>query len=302
MVYPSKEEYERVGTEKYAQIKEFGTGTVETTLLRKDGIIIDALMSSAPIDPNNLAAGVTFTTLDITERKQTELEREQLLQTAEESQARLQALTTQLVKVQEEERRHLARELHDEIGQRLTAISQKIDGIDGIEADSPSGRDLTQAMEMIDHMLQIVRGLSLDLRPTMLDELGLVPTLRWFLKRQQEMGRFEISLDDSGIEARPPALIETVCYRIVQEALTNISRYADATEVEIVLSAQHNELQVEIRDNGKGFDVDRAIEEATHGKSTGLLGMQERAAQIGGTVEITSKISQGTIIHGYLPY
>jgi PAS domain S-box-containing protein len=239
---------------------------------------------------------------NITERKQAEAEREHLFKEISESQVRLKALSAELVNVQEEERRHLARELHDEIGQGLTAISLKLEGIDELVENSYSGRDLAQALAMIDQMLQQVRNLSLDLRPSMLDDLGLMPTLRWYLNRQKELGKFKVEFNDPALSERPPAIIETVCYRIVQEALTNIARHSGAANVKIEISEQGHELHLVIKDDGQGFDVERSLKEAALGKSTGLLGMQERAVQIGGRVEIQSKESHGTTIYGYFPY
>jgi signal transduction histidine kinase len=155
---------------------------------------------------------------------------------------------------------------------------------------------------MIDQMLQQVRNLSLDLRPSMLDDLGLMPTLRWYLNRQKELGKFKVEFNDPALSERPPAIIETVCYRIVQEALTNIARHSGAANVKIEISEQGHELHLVIKDDGQGFDVERSLKEAALGKSTGLLGMQERAVQIGGRVEIQSKESHGTTIYGYFPY
>jgi signal transduction histidine kinase len=155
---------------------------------------------------------------------------------------------------------------------------------------------------MIDQMLQQVRNLSLDLRPSMLDDLGLMPTLQWYLNRQRELGKFKVEFNDPDLSERPPAIIETVCYRIVQEALTNIARHSAAANVKIDISEQEHELHLVITDDGQGFDVERSLKEAALGKSTGLLGMQERAVQIGGRIEIESKVSHGTTIYGSFPY
>ena len=238
---------------------------------------------------------------DITERKKVEQEKEELFEQVVESQAKLEALSSRMVMAQESERRHIARELHDEIGQELTAVSIQLGKLLDAYTDTPLGAELSPVAEMIDNSLINIRNLSHELHPSILDDLGLVPALRWLFKRQAPIGGFSATIDDAGLKTRPAPNIEIVCFRIVQEALTNIMKHANASKVELELADEANELHIKIQDNGRGFDVDAAIGKAALGESMGLLSMEERASLIGGKLEITSEISGGTVIKGIFP-
>jgi signal transduction histidine kinase len=149
---------------------------------------------------------------------------------------------------------------------------------------------------MVDHAIEQVRSLALDLRPSILDDLGLAAALRWLLKRQAERAGFEGNVLVSTSEGRFPAAIETCCFRLAQEALTNVSRHAEATCVRIELRADEKKMQLVVRDDGKGFDVRMARERAAHGASLGLLSMDERVSLAGGKLEIQSSHGYGTTI------
>jgi PAS domain S-box-containing protein len=263
--------------------------TFETELLTKTGSVKTVLIS-ATLD-EGLISGIIQ---DITERKWAEGG----LRSATH---RLQRLSRRLLEVQERERRAIARELHDEIGQILTAAKIDLQVI----LRSPLSGDLPTRLEdniaMLDRCLHQVRNLSLDLRPSMLDDLGLVAALRWQLERQAERVGFQACLIAEDLPERFDPDLETTCFRIAQEALTNISRHAQANNVEIELRICQPELLLTIRDDGVGFDVDRALADATHGKSFGILGMQERVALLDGKLEINSEDKRGTIVTVRLP-
>ena len=263
--------------------------TFEIELLTKTGSVKTVLIS-ATLD-EGLISGIIQ---DITERKWAEGG----LRSATH---RLQRLSRRLLEVQERERRAIARELHDEIGQILTAAKIDLQVI----LRSPLSGDLPTRLEdniaMLDRCLHQVRNLSLDLRPSMLDDLGLVAALRWQLERQAERVGFQACLIAEDLPERFDPDLETTCFRIAQEALTNISRHAQANNVEIELRICQPELLLTIRDDGVGFDVDRALADATHGKSFGILGMQERVALLDGKLEINSEDKRGTIVTVRLP-
>jgi signal transduction histidine kinase/DNA-binding response OmpR family regulator len=214
---------------------------------------------------------------------------------------RLQHLSRQLVVAQEDERRRLARELHDEIGQALTAAQLNLQGLLTLRDVRELPGRLEDSMALIESLLQQVRALSLDLRPSMLDDLGLVPALRWYLSRQAERAGFQAQLFAEPLEPRLPAELETTCYRIAQETLTNIVRHASARQVVVELRQSDGELRLTIRDDGAGFDVRAARARAARGASLGLLGMQERALLVGGEVTIESAPGQGAEVRARFP-
>jgi PAS domain S-box-containing protein len=226
---------------------------------------------------------------DITDRMEAEAE-------LRDSRQRLQALSRQLMAAQEKERRHLAHELHDEVGQTLTAISVNLHAATRARGEAAQAH-LREAIAIVDQALEQVRHLSLDLRPSILDDLGLEAALRWYADRTGRRTGLTIHLDSNFGGCRLPAELETTCFRIAQEALTNVVRHAAARRVWIEL--QHRGLTVElhVRDDGIGFDPIAARKQAAAGASFGLLGMQERVDLLGGELTIESRPAQGTSIH-----
>jgi signal transduction histidine kinase len=215
--------------------------------------------------------------------------------------ARAQVLSQQLMEAQEAERRRLARELHDEVGQALTAIKMNLQATRPLVADPTVQTRLDEGVTIVEAAIQQVRNLSLDLRPSILDDLGLVAAVRWYLDRQaQRVGYVaEFAAVPPTIRASPN--LETICFRVVQEALTNIARHAQARRVQIELRRPRTELELLIRDDGVGFDVEAARQRAARGSSLGLLGMQERVLLSGGRFEIVSAPGQGTEIRARFP-
>ncbi|HLN32917.1 MAG TPA: ATP-binding protein [Gemmataceae bacterium] len=224
-----------------------------------------------------------------------------LLEQVRAGRARSQLLAQQLMEAQEAERRHLARELHDEIGQALTALKINLQGLQHSVRDSAPAARLGESIAMTDNVLQQVRSMSLDLRPSMLDDLGLAAALRWYLDRQAKRAGFAAEFRSDASDMRAPANFETACFRVAQEAITNIIRHARAQHVRVELVQRDQELQLTIQDDGIGFDVAAAHCSASRGGSLGLLGMQERVLLIGGRIEIDSAAGRGTAIHVRFP-
>jgi signal transduction histidine kinase/DNA-binding response OmpR family regulator len=214
---------------------------------------------------------------------------------------RLQNLSKQLLDVQEAERRHIARELHDQIGQALTALKINLQALDRFLPPGEADIYMNESIEIAEKTLQQVRNLSLDLRPSLLDDLGLVPAVRWYLDRQGQRTGIKIKFVASVGEERLPTQIETTCFRVIQEALTNVVRHAQATRVRVELSQAGNILDLLMRDDGVGFDVQAAMEDAGKGQSLGILGLQERVYMIGGRVQFESVLNHGTEIRAQLP-
>ncbi len=216
-------------------------------------------------------------------------------------QRRLEQLSKRLVEAQETERRHIARELHDEIGQALTVLKINLQAIGAETGEEPVSQHLTDSLETVEQTLQQVRNLSLDLRPSLLDDLGLAPALRWFVDRQAQQGAFDARFTAEISRDRFPPALEIAYFRIAQEALTNVMRHAEAAHVHVTLREEGQTLTLLIQDDGQGFDVDQALDEATHGASLGLSNMRERATLLGGTLEIEAEASVGTAIRVAVP-
>ncbi len=198
------------------------------------------------------------------------------------------------MQVQEEERSRLARDLHDEVGQLLTALKIDLQDIQHGEVGEARFGSLTDSLELVDRLLTQVRSLALDLRPSLLDDLGLVPALRWYVNRQAERNGWILSLSLERIAERIPAPIEVSCFRVVQEALTNIAKYAKAKTVDLTLCRQDQDVTLIIQDDGVGFDVMLAKQRALGGQSIGLLGLEERVRLAGGSFVISSVPGEGT--------
>jgi len=251
---------------------------------RKDGsyILVEVNTRSLP------GGGFQAFVRDITERKRAE-------QVARRSREQLQALSHRLLEAREVERRHIAHGLHDELGQTLTAIKLNLQSL---RADADP---VAESLALIDRGIEQVRSLSLDLRPSMLDDLGLVATLRWYLDRHGQRAGYAVTLDADRIETRLPPTVETACFRLTQEALTNVARHARARRVTVTVRGRDAELELAVRDDGVGFDVRAARERAAAGASLGLLGMEELASLAGGRLTIESAPGQGTAILARFP-
>ncbi len=211
----------------------------------------------------------------------------------------LQLLSRQLLEAQESERRHIARELHDEIGQALTAVKINLQAAQ--RTPDALVAYLEDSISIVDRTLQQVRNLSLDLRPALLDDLGLAAALRWYVDRQAQRAGFIAQFVADPLEPRPRPDIETACFRVAQEALTNVMRHAQAQHVRVELRQRNAELHLLMRDDGKGFDVRVAQERAAQGASMGLLGMQERVGLVGGQIDIESAPAWGTEVRVRFP-
>lgn len=205
---------------------------------------------------------------------------------------RLRELSRQIIEVQEEERRRLARELHDEIGQQLTILRLQLEKL----APASDDEHVAAAIDAVATLTRQVRSLSLDLRPSMLDDLGLVPTLRWYATHASAVAGFRLALKIEESLPRLSPQIETLCFRVAQEATTNVMRHANATTLSVSLFRHRGLLVLEVVDDGCGFDTT-----ADSGASAGLLGMRERAALSGAGLDIRSTPGKGTRLRLSLP-
>lgn len=216
--------------------------------------------------------------------------RRQAEQRAADHAARLQALSSRLLRVQEDERRALAQELHDQVGQLLTGLRFQLEAARHGSANPA----LAEALTLTDDLLRSVRALTLQLRPRMLDDLGLQPALAQLVANFRRQTGIAVELEVSLPAARFAAELEIVAYRAVQEALTNVARHSGATAAVVTVTADHAALHVEISDRGRGFDAAAAL--ARH-DSLGLAGLEERVRLAGGAFEIVSQPGAGTRLH-----
>jgi signal transduction histidine kinase len=194
------------------------------------------------------------------------------------------------VLLEEAERRHLAKELHDEVGQSLTALKLRLQVADESE-------QVLQARSLVDELLQRVSNLALDLRPAMLDDLGLLPALVWLFERYTTQTSVKVEFAHDGLDGRVSPVVETAAFRIVQEGLTNVARHAAVPSVKVRVWRHGRALSVQVFDAGKGFDVAATLAAA---RSTGLSGMRERAAALGGNLAVESN-AEGTRLTAELP-
>ncbi|MCY7307878.1 MAG: PAS domain S-box protein [Rhodoferax sp.] len=207
----------------------------------------------------------------------------------------LQEMSQHVLHAQETERRRIARELHDELGQSLTAMKINLQSSARFKGAS-TDEMLAENLLIVEDALQQVRRLATALRPSVLDDLGLVPALRGLAEQTATRSGFAVHFHPALPDRRLPPDIETACFRIAQEALTNVARYAKAKRVDIDLFHDRDDLILGVRDDGCGFDVAAMQARARAGSSMGVLGMQERALLLGGTLEIESATNLGSTV------
>jgi PAS domain S-box-containing protein len=275
---------------------------VDVRFRTKAGEVRQGLLSIQPVRVNGTGALLSVLD-DLTALRRAEDQRDRLLESERgaraeaeaalnelrESHERLESLSRRLVDVQEAERRALARELHDEVGQILAGLKHRLQG-GTVQASA-------EVESILGDLLERVRDLSMDLRPPMLDELGLVPTLLWHFARYGEETGVRVDFQHKGAVGRFPPETETVAFRLVQEALTNVARHARVSETSVRLETRADLLELRVEDRGLGFEVERT----SPGASGGLAGMQERARLLGGRVRIESAPGRGTRVVAELP-
>jgi signal transduction histidine kinase len=201
------------------------------------------------------------------------------------------ALSRRLIEAQEAERRSIARELHDDFGQVLTAIRLNLER---------AGVDLGESIDLVDQAIGRVRDLALDLRPAILDDLGLASALRWYGARETKRAGLVFRAKVADIEERLSPVVEITCFRLVQEALTNAVRHAQARSVTVTLDVKPDELVLDVSDDGRGFDL-RETGHRVGREGLGLVGMQERVSLAGGTLSIDAAPGRGTVIRARFP-
>lgn len=213
----------------------------------------------------------------------------------------LRLLSNRLMHLHEDERRMIARELHDQIGQTLTAVKLNLEALSKGNENASFSAGLEESIKLVEESVNQVRELSLELRPPELDDLGLIPALRWYVDHQVKRAGLEadMRLPGHNITLAPEA--EIACFRVVQEAMTNTIRHANANGILLELLERGKKLELTFKDDGVGFDSKSAMERIGQGKSLGLIGMKERIELVGGKLVLSSKAGEGTKITLSLP-
>lgn len=232
------------------------------------------------------------------------IENATLYQAVTKHMERLQTLSSAIVNIQEEERRRIAQELHDEAGQALTGIKMNLEWVEKELAPSEKAvrEKIDEVKTQVGKIMEELRRLSYDLRPAILDELGLVPTLRWYIEEYSKRTRTAVHLQTTGLQKRLSAKIEILLYRVIQEALTNVAKHAQAESVVLSLEKKDVHIHLYVTDDGKGFEVKRYFSSPPMiRRGLGILGMKERVELAGGTFFIDSDPGQGTRISIKVP-
>ena len=254
--------------------------------------------------PNYFNPGDIATLMSLASQAAVAIHNAQLFAELEAQREALRQVSLRLVNAQEAERRLISREIHDELGQALTALKINLDLARRAmpkEAAAKLRQSITEAGALAIQTLEAARNMSLALHPAMLDDLGLQAALRWEIDRyEQRTGQtvqFEVDLGQTKLQSE----LEITIFRIVIEALTNAARHAQASQIRVSLKRDNQQMTLSVEDNGVGFDAKSWFNSPTERKSLGLISMRERAELLGGTLEIVSGPGQGTTVRGKLP-
>jgi len=216
---------------------------------------------------------------------------------AQKSIKHFKSLSRRLLMTQENEKRLLVRRLHDELSQTITGLRLTLGAV-AAQADDKIKEHLVASVAVLDALVETTRNLSMELRPPMLDDLGLLSALSWYCQHYFAKTGVVVEFVHDGIDGRLPPDVETSAYRIVQQALDNVARHAGSHDVVVCVSANRKNLHIEVSDQGKGFDADLVLR--LH-PSSGLSEMSERAALLNGRLEVNSIVGRGTSIVAELP-
>ena len=226
-----------------------------------------------------------------------------LLEQSRHMQDHLRLLSRQLLSAQEEERKKISRELHDVIAQTLTSINVRLTALKKEAALNTKGleRNIVRTQELVEHSVNLVHRFGRELRPAVLDDLGLIPALHTFMKHFKEQTGICVSLTAPAAVNKVNSDKRTVLFRVAQEALTNIARHAQASRAEVTIQKLDGAICMKIKDNGKGFLAQRVLH-AKKNKRLGLLGMRERLEMVGGNITIQSTPGKGTTVRAQIPF
>lgn len=256
----------------------------ELRLNRKDGTEAILRLTTNLLLSGSHPVGFQHVARDVTEERR--------------AQENLRFYSQQVTKAQEEERKHIARELHDFTAQRLIALSHNLEDFTRSNGHLTPDKllSLTKLRDQVKEALQEIRSFTRDLRPPILDDLGLLPALEWLTDDLKERSSVEANLRVLGTQRRLPSEAELLLFRIIQEAVTNVRRHAQASKVEVTVEFGEAETRAIVRDNGTGFEPPKTLGDLSRVGKLGLIGMQERAQLLGSSLKIRSKLGAGTTV------
>jgi PAS domain S-box-containing protein len=261
----------------------------EAKIVRKDGSEAFVQLSTSPVSAGEKIVGFQHIARDITEQKRMQENQRFYLQ--------------QATRAQEEERKRISRELHDETIQSLVALSRKLDALASTREGLPEKvrSSIEELWQQTNGIMKEVRRLSQDLRPAALDRLGLLPALEWLAADTSQYSGIETKVKVTGTERRFPEEVELVLFRITQEALRNVWRHSGATRADITVAFDQEMTRIMVSDNGRGFTIPGAIGDLARYGKLGLAGMQERARLVGGSLKVRSEPGKGTTVTIEMP-
>lgn len=255
--------------------------------IKKDGTMIDVEVFAHDLDYDQKKVRLVLVN-DVTEKKKATA-------ALNESLENIRQLTDYIQNIREEERTHIAREIHDELGQQLTVLKMDVSWLGkklNTADNEPARQKLKNLADMLDGTVKTVRRISSELRPSLLDDLGLVAAMDWHLREFEKRSGVKVLFNEPAHELTMPETIKTGLFRIFQESLTNVARHAEAKQVKVELSERDGHFILQIGDDGKGFDKLQADNKRT----LGILGMKERTVMMGGNYEICSEPGRGTTV------
>jgi len=261
----------------------------EQSLIRKDGTKAILRLATSLVTEDGKSIGFQHMARDVTEEKR--------------MQDNLRYYLQEITRAQEEERKRIARELHDDTAQALYALTRQVDNFVRTNTNLPADNAafLGDLGKQISKVLQDLRRFSQDLRPPMLDDLGLLATLRWLVSESRERCGIEVDLKVVGDKRRLPPEVEFTLFRIVQEAVRNIERHSQALKAEVSVEFGGNKTRVSVSDNGKGFKLSESLVDLVRTGKLGLAGMEERARLLNGSIKIESEPGKGTTVMVEIP-
>jgi signal transduction histidine kinase len=286
-----------------AEIEVLGVRAMATVPLLSHHRVVGVLAAYA-YQPDFFDADSVAILMALSSQAAVAIQNAQLFAELEAQREALRQVSLRLVNAQEEERRRISRELHDELGQALTALKINLDVARwALTADvSPKlGRSISEATSLVVQALETARSLSLELRPAVLDDLGLVSALRWEIDRyEQRTGqKVDFEADLAGHVLRSE--LEITLYRIITEALTNVARHAQASHIRVTVRIENQQLLAGVEDDGVGFDAPAWFASPAERQSLGLVSMRERATLLGGQFQLVSQPGHGTKVYVQLP-
>ncbi|MCB0208784.1 MAG: PAS domain S-box protein [Anaerolineae bacterium] len=307
IIYANPEDYEKEGHTRFYPDADEDLEPYEIMYRRGDGaVFVSESVGALVMDHGGRLLGYLSIMRDITERKQTELEKAQLFEAVSHQREQLRALTGRLAEAQEAERKALARELHDQVGQNLTALDLNLNIIysrfinTGFDAQKVVFERLNDSLGLVNQTAERIRNVMVNLRPPLLDDYGLMAALRWYGEQFTSRAGFSVVVQGEEPDPRLQGPLEDTLFRITQEALTNVAKHSHAQQVTVHIETDNEFIRLQISDDGDGFDLGK-WSDVKRRKNWGLITMIERAEAMGGYCQIESQHGQGTQVLVELP-